>query len=85
MAKKRKLTAKQKEALNYIIECVEKDHRTPTFRQLGDRFNWSSTGSGRRVVEALVKKDEVVRDEALARGVRLNPKKYKVTVSRKKR
>lgn len=83
-AKKRPLTKKQAAMLEYIIACVEKEHRTPTIRQMGAKFKMRSTGSVRDVVRALVKKGEVIKDEALSRGVRLNPKKYVVKVVKKK-
>ena len=85
MAKKAgPLTAKQAAALEYVKQCIEKDNRTPTIRQIGMKFKYRSTASGREIVAALVKKGELVKDEALARGVRLNPRKYTVKVIRKK-
>ncbi len=85
MAKaKRPLTKKQAAALEYIIACVEKEHRTPTIRQMGRKFKMRSTGSVRDVIAALVKKGELVKDKAVSRGARLNPKKYKVKVNKKK-
>jgi len=78
------LTKKQAAILKYIIRCIENDHRTPTIRQMGDEFNMSSTGSVRDIIRALAKKDELIKDEALSRGIRLNPKKYTVQVSMKK-
>ncbi len=81
----RKLTARQAEVLKYVVDCVEKEHRTPTIRQIGNKFNLRSTGSVRDVISALVKKSELVKDAALSRGVRLNPSKYKVKVSKKKK
>jgi SOS-response transcriptional repressor LexA len=80
----RPLTKKQAAVLEYVIGCVEKEHRTPTIRQIGTKFKLRSTGSVRDVVAALVKKGELIKDEALSRGIRLNPKKYKVKVSGKK-
>jgi SOS-response transcriptional repressor LexA len=82
--KVRPLTRKQAAALEYIIQCLEKEHRTPTIRQMGAKFKMHSTGSVRDVIYALVKKGEIIKDDAVARGVRLNPAKYIVKVSRKK-
>ncbi len=79
----RPLTKKQSRVLEYIIQCVEKEHRTPTIRQISGKFKLRSTGSVRDVINALVKKGEVLKDEAVARGVRLNPKKYTVKVKKK--
>lgn len=82
MAPKKKvaLTKKQARVRDYILLCVEKEHRTPTIRQIGGKFDLKSTGSVRDVLEALTKKGEIVRDPALSRGIRLNPKKYKVKI-----
>ncbi len=79
----RPLTKKQAAMLEYVIQCVEKEHRTPTIRQMGAKFKLRSTGSVRDVVYALAKKGELIKDEAVARGVRLNPAKYTVKVTRK--
>lgn len=81
----RKLTARQAEVLKYVIDCIEKENRTPTIRQIGTKFKLRSTGSVRDVIAALVKKGELVKDAALSRGVRLNPKKYKVKVTGSKK
>lgn len=78
------LTAKQAAVLEYIKQCIIKDNRTPTIRQVGTKFKYRSTASGRDIVAALVKKGELIKDAALARGVRLNPRKYSVKVIRKK-
>ena len=84
MAKAKKpLTKKQAAVLEFVIACVEKEHRTPTIRQMGAKFKMRSTGSVRDVIAALVKKGEIVKDAALSRGVRLNPRKYTVKVSKK--
>ncbi len=82
--KKRPLTKKQAAMLGFVISCVEKEHRTPTIRQMGAKFKMRSTGSVRDVIYALVKKGELVKDAALSRGVRLNPRKYTVKVSKKR-
>lgn len=80
---KRPLTKKQAAVLSYVIECVEKQHRTPTIRQIGAKFKLRSTGSVRDVINALVKKGELVKDAALSRGIRLNPRKYIVRIKKK--
>jgi len=79
----RKLTQKQANILKFIISAIEKDHRTPTLREITDHFKLRSTGSVRGFIEALVKKGELVKEENLARGIRLNPEKYKVKVTKK--
>jgi SOS-response transcriptional repressor LexA len=52
--KVRPLTRKQAAALEYIIQCLEKEHRTPTIRQMGAKFKMHSTGSVRDVIYARV-------------------------------
>lgn len=84
MAKMRPLTEKQAAVLDYVITCVEKENRTPTLRQICGKFKMRSTGSAKGVISALVKKNELVKDDGLQRGVRLNPKKYSVKVNKKK-
>ena len=84
MAPKKKLalTKKQERVRDYILQCVEKEQRTPTIRQIGTKFGLRSTGSVRDVIAALVKKGEIVKDAALSRGIRLNQRKYKVRIVR---
>jgi SOS-response transcriptional repressor LexA len=78
----KKLTARQAQVLKYVMACIEKENRTPTIRQIGTKFKLRSTGSVRDVINALVKKGELIKDPALSRGVRLNPRRYKVRVVR---
>ncbi len=70
--------------LKYIIACVEKEHRTPTIRQIMARFKLRSPGSPVAYIATLVKKGELVKDTALSRCIRLNPRKYTVSVSKKR-
>jgi repressor LexA len=76
------LTKKQERVRDYILQCVEKEQRTPTIRQIGAKFGLRSTGSVRDVIRALEKKGEIIKDAALSRGIRLNPKKYKIKIMR---
>jgi len=78
------LTGPQRKALDYILKCVEQEHRTPTIRQLGAKMGQRSTGSTRDVIAALVRKGHLIKDAALSRGIRLNPRKYKVQVTAKR-
>ena len=79
------LTAKQRRVLKYVIDCIEKDHRTPSIRQIGEKFGLRSTGSVRDVISALCKKGFLVKEDAISRGISLNPKLYKVQVVEKKK
>jgi repressor LexA len=78
------LTPKQTAVLEYVKSCIENNNRTPTIRDTALKFKYSSTGSVREIFMALVRKGELIKDESVARGVRLNPKKYSVKVVRKK-
>lgn len=81
---KKKLTDKQAAVLKYVIECIEKDNRTPTIHQACKKFKLRSTASIRDIYTVLVKKGELIKDPALSRGIRLNPRKYRVKVTTKK-
>lgn len=77
-------TKKQAAVLKYVIECVEKDNRTPTIRQIGEKFKLKSPGSVVDALASLTRKGMLVKDPALSRGIRLNPTKYSVKVLKKK-
>jgi SOS-response transcriptional repressor LexA len=79
-----KPTAKQARVLKYTVECIEKEHRTPTIRQIGDRFKLKSPGSVVDTLAALVRKGFLIKDPALSRGIRLHPNKFTVKVVKKK-
>ncbi len=53
---KRKLTDKQKEILNFIVEFVEENGYPPTYREIGNHFGIASTFGVKRHIDALVKK-----------------------------
>ena len=64
---KRPLTKKQAAVLKYVIACIEKEGRTPTLRQIDAKFKYRSTTSARKVIAALVKKGELIKDAAVYR------------------
>ena len=53
---KPKLTAKQKEVLKFIYKAVKNDHRPPTIREIAAHFGFSSTGTVRDYLRALIDK-----------------------------
>ena len=77
-------TKKQAAVLKYVIECIEKDNRTPTIRQIGEKFKLKSPGSVVDALASLARKGMLIKAPALSRGIRLNPSKYKVQVIKKK-
>lgn len=53
---KQNLTDRQKEILNFILEYIEFNGYPPTLREIGKKFDISSTFGVKRHLEALVKK-----------------------------
>ncbi len=51
-----KLTAKQKDVLKFIYKAVKHDHRPPTIREIAAHFGYSSTGTVRDYLRALIDK-----------------------------
>ncbi len=56
MVEQRRLTAKQKQVLKFIYESIKIDHLPPTVREIAKHFNFSSTGTVRDYLKALVSK-----------------------------
>ena len=53
---KPKLTTKQREVLKFIYKAVKTDHRPPTIREIAAHFGFSSTGTVRDYLRALIDK-----------------------------
>ena len=65
------LTEKQRLILEYIEgQIVEKGH-SPTIREIGYRFNISSTNGVRTHLTALIKKGYIKKQELISRGLEL--------------
>ena len=65
------LTEKQRLILEYIeAQIVEKGH-SPTIREIGHRFNISSTNGVRTHLTALIKKGYLKKQELISRGLEL--------------
>ena len=52
----RELTGRQREILEYIISCVRREERFPSYREIGRRFRLSSSATVSQHLEALVRK-----------------------------
>lgn len=74
------LTRKQARVLNYIVAEVEEGNGPPTIREIGAKFKMSSTGSVRDVLNALTRKGYVVHRVGKARGRKLNPEVFSITL-----
>ncbi|HOG69317.1 MAG TPA: transcriptional repressor LexA [Fibrobacteraceae bacterium] len=68
---KNKLTARQQEIFEYIRECTQSSKMPPTVREIGDRFNISSTNGVRSILAALIKKGYIKRSPRLSRGIEI--------------
>ena len=53
---KPKLTAKQRAVLKFLYKAVKTDHRPPTIREIAAHFGFSSTGTVRDYLRALIDK-----------------------------
>lgn len=56
MNKKQKLTAKQKDVLRFIYNAIKINNLPPTVREIASHFKFSSTGTVRDYLRALVSK-----------------------------
>ena len=66
---KKALTDRQREVFEFIKERIEKTNRPPTLREIGLRFEISSTNGVRSILAALVKKNFIARSPKLSRGI----------------
>src|SRR5574344_19227 len=66
---KNKLTVRQQEIFEYIRDCTQSSKMPPTVREIGDRFNISSTNGVRSILAALIKKGYIKRSPRLSRGI----------------
>ena len=65
------LTPRQREVFEFIKERIEQTNRPPTLREIGQRFEISSTNGVRSILAALVKKGFIARSPKLSRGIDL--------------
>ncbi len=70
--KKKPLTARQREVFEFIRERIEEDHRPPTLREIGERFQIGSTNGVRSILTALDKKNYITRSPKLSRGIEIS-------------
>jgi repressor LexA len=65
------LTVRQREIFEFIKERIQSTSRPPTLREIGLRFDISSTNGVRSVLHALAKKNYIERSPKLSRGIDL--------------
>lgn len=66
-----KLTKRQKEIFEYIEEMITQLGKSPTIREIGEKFDISSTNGVRAHLAALMKKGYIRRQSLISRGIEL--------------
>ncbi|NTV29402.1 MAG: transcriptional repressor LexA [Candidatus Omnitrophica bacterium] len=66
-----RLTDKQKEVLRFIYERIRFKQHAPTIREIGEHFGFSSTGTVRDYLHALVQKGYIRVQEGKSRAIEL--------------
>jgi len=68
---KTELTEKQREVLKFIYEAIRFKNIAPTIREIGEHFGFSSTGTVRDYLNALVNKGYIRIQEGKSRAIEL--------------
>ena len=71
MIEKQKLTSKQKGVLKFIYEMIKTNNLPPTVREIARHFNFSSTGTVRDYLKALVSKGYIKVSANKSRAIEL--------------
>jgi repressor LexA len=71
MEDKRALTSRQEEVYQFIRERTQANRLPPTVREIGERFDISSTNGVRSILAALIKKGYIKRSPRLSRGIEI--------------
>lgn len=68
------LTKRQKQILNYIGEYIKKHSISPTFEEIKKHFRLSALSTVHQHIEALIKKEFLIKNNNLSRGLELKTK-----------
>ncbi|MBI5416047.1 MAG: winged helix-turn-helix transcriptional regulator, partial [Candidatus Omnitrophica bacterium] len=68
---KQPLTSRQKEVLRFIYKAIRSDSRPPTIREIAGHFGFSSTGTVRDHLRALVEKGYIKISAGKSRAIEL--------------
>ena len=68
-SKRKELTSRQEEILEYINKYSKENRMPPTVREIGNHFEISSTNGVRSILAALIKKGYINRSPRLSRGI----------------
>jgi len=66
-----KLTDKQRDVLKFIYDSIKSNHLPPTIREIAQKFNFSSTGTVRDYLKALVSKGYIRITKNKSRAIEL--------------
>lgn len=69
MEDKKALTSRQDEVYQFIRERTQESRLPPTVREIGERFQITSTNGVRSILAALIKKGYIKRSPRLSRGI----------------
>ena len=70
-SKAKALTSRQEEILEYIKKYSKENKMPPTVREIGNRFEISSTNGVRSILAALIRKGFISRAPRLSRGIEI--------------
>lgn len=70
-SKRKELTSRQEEILEYIKKYSKENRMPPTVREIGNHFEISSTNGVRSILAALIKKGYINRSPRLSRGIEI--------------
>ena len=65
------LTKRQQDIYDFIVKFIQKRGYPPTLREIGNEFGISSTNGVKVNLDALVKKNYIIRKVWLSRGIEL--------------
>lgn len=74
------LTEKQKNVLQFIFDKIRNEHIPPTIREIAQEFGFSSTGTVRDYLRALVDKGYIKVNEGKARAIELVKEAFRIPV-----
>lgn len=71
--KMKNLTKRQKEILDFVQNFMAQHDYAPSYREIGEHFNYSSIGTVADHIEVLERKGYLKKDPTMARSLQLTP------------
>lgn len=72
-AELKNLTKRQKEVINFIEKFMERHEYAPSYREIGEHFDYRSTATVAEHIEALQAKGYLTKEPTMARSLQLTP------------